>query len=309
MAAVVGRSRRPRTLLARLGPFTLYHYGRYDRRLLDHMTGRYGVPPGAKALVKRLKSEAVDVLAVVSGSVYFPTHSPSLKAIGTFLGVIWSDPVASGIQSLLWRHQWERTGDVALKESLLRYNSDDCSALRRLTDVLDGLTRGTTAGAMAVVHPDEVLAHPARRFGPVKPATPAIGRIIETAYFKYQTTKVFFRTDPALRQSLRRSKMRRRSFRVNKVVAGDKVIHWQGLLDKLLDKANQDGDDLVERTRVRLETARDRWEAVASPAQVNQIVADFVGASVVTVRGDLLAVGQTKSPVHGVSVHGAIGGS
>ena len=97
-------------LLAGLGPFTLYHYGRYDHTFLDHMTGRYGVPPGAEPLVERLKPEAVDVLAAVSGSVYFPTHSRSLKAIGTFLGATWSDQAASGIQSLVWRHQWGADG-------------------------------------------------------------------------------------------------------------------------------------------------------------------------------------------------------
>jgi site-specific DNA recombinase len=91
--------------------------------------------------------------------------------------------------------------------------------------------------------------------------------------------------------------------------AGDKVKHLQGLLDSLLNKANQDGDDLVERTRVKLLAAKDRWEAVASSAQLNQIIADFVGPSVVTAGGLLLAVGpETQSPVHSVSVHGAIAG-
>jgi len=75
-------------LLAGLGNFTAYHYGRYERTFVDHMTNRYGVPSGSEALVDRLKAEAVDVLAAISGSVYFPTHSRSLKDIGAFVGAI-----------------------------------------------------------------------------------------------------------------------------------------------------------------------------------------------------------------------------
>ena len=55
--------------------------------------------------------------------------------------------------------------------------------------------------------------------------------------------------------------------------------------------------------------ARERWGAVASPAQLNQIIGDFVGPSVVTAAGLLLPVdGAIKSPVHSVSVHGAVAG-
>jgi predicted RecB family nuclease len=205
-------------LLAGLGPFTLYHYGRYDHTFLDHMTGRYGVPPGAEPLVERLKSEAVDVLAAVSASVYFPTHSRSLKAIGTCLGATWSDQAASGIQSLVWRHQWERTGDAALKESLLRYNSEDCAALRTVTDVLEKLSRGAPC-ELEVGGPQDLPANPNYRFGTGGLATPEIGQIIKCAYFAYQTKKVFFRTDADVRASLRRAgRASKRPGRIDKTV-------------------------------------------------------------------------------------------
>jgi predicted RecB family nuclease len=204
-------------LLDGIGSFTAYHYGRYERTFLDHMTGRYGVPAGLEAAANRLKSESVDVLRLISGNVYFPTFSQSLKEVGSLLGAAWSDPAASGLQSLVWRQRWEATNDAAEKGALLLYNSEDCFALRKVADTLAKLAEGA-ACELKVVAPDELPANPIRQFGMGNPATPEIGTIIKCAYFKYQTNKVFFRTDNSVRDSLRRKKARRRFPRVNKVI-------------------------------------------------------------------------------------------
>ncbi|MGD0464235.1 MAG: TM0106 family RecB-like putative nuclease, partial [Tepidisphaeraceae bacterium] len=205
------------TLLLGLGNFTAYHYGRYDRTFLDHMISRYGVPHGSELLVERLKAETVDVLANISGNIYFPVYSRSLKAVGAFVGAIWSDKSASGVQSLVWRHQWEETGDAALRQSLIQYNLEDCFALRLVIDFLRNLSRGST-GALEVVRSDELRTSTIHRFGMGRAATPEIGNIIKCAYFDYQISKVFFRTNPAVRKILRRKKIRWRSPKVNKVI-------------------------------------------------------------------------------------------
>ena len=68
--------------------------------------------------------------------VYFPVHSNSLKDIAGYLGFCWSDPDASGLQSVVWRHRWEESGSIAFKEKLVTYNLEDCEALRRVADFL-----------------------------------------------------------------------------------------------------------------------------------------------------------------------------
>jgi hypothetical protein len=42
-----------------------------------------------------------------------------------------------GSQSLVWRHRWEITRDERFRQSLLRYNREDCEALRLLVYRLD----------------------------------------------------------------------------------------------------------------------------------------------------------------------------
>ena len=77
----------------------------------------------------------------VYGKVYFPVRSNGLKQLGRFLGATWTDPQASGLQSLVWRHSWEMTRDERFRQSLLRYNREDCEAVRLLVDRLDQIRR------------------------------------------------------------------------------------------------------------------------------------------------------------------------
>ena len=65
-----------------------------------------------------------------------PGRSNSLKAIGGFLGAVWAEPDASGLQSLVWRYNWEESRDGELKARLLRYNQEDCLAVQILWDEL-----------------------------------------------------------------------------------------------------------------------------------------------------------------------------
>jgi hypothetical protein len=77
----------------------------------------------------------------------------------------------------------------------------------------------------------------------------------------------------------------------------------------LLDKANDDTDPLATIIRAQLLEAKERREAVANPAQLNQLIGDLVGPFIVTSEGELLAVGATKNPAHVNDVHGVIAGA
>jgi predicted RecB family nuclease len=204
--------------LKSVGDFQVFHYGAYDRRFLEDMKKRYGIPSALEALLTKLQSSTVDVLAAMTGNVYFPVYSRGLKATGEIAGAKWSDPLASGIQSIVWRQEWERTGNPAFKDSLLRYNREDCSALRLVTNRLEAIASDSSGDALEIVHAQDLPADRHRKFGPINAAIPAIERIIRCAYFKYQMTKVFFRADKAVQKSLRRRKVRRRKIRFNKII-------------------------------------------------------------------------------------------
>jgi predicted RecB family nuclease len=81
-----------------------------------------------KVPVDRLLASAVNVLSLIHSHLYFPCHSNGLKEVGGMMGCTWSEPDASGLQSLVWRSRWEQTNAEVWKEKLLTYNQEDCAA-------------------------------------------------------------------------------------------------------------------------------------------------------------------------------------
>jgi predicted RecB family nuclease len=112
----------------------VFHYGSYEKKAFTTLAKRHGRGFG-------LADRLVNVASSVYGKVYFPVLSNGLKPLGRFLGGEWTDPQASGLQSLVWRHRWETTRDDQVRQSLLQYNREDCEAVRLLVDRLDRIRR------------------------------------------------------------------------------------------------------------------------------------------------------------------------
>jgi hypothetical protein len=81
----------------------------------------------------------VNVNSYIYGKVYFPLRSNRLKEIGRFIGASWKSDNASGLQSLVCRHNWEKTGEMRYHQYLTNYNEDDCRALFFLADTLSDI--------------------------------------------------------------------------------------------------------------------------------------------------------------------------
>jgi predicted RecB family nuclease len=124
-------------LVERLAAFPdspVYHYGSYEKKAFATLAKRHGNGGG-------FRERLVNVASSVYGKVYFPVRSNGLKPLGRFLGAAWTELHASGLQSLVWRHRWEMTRDERFRHSLLRYNREDCEAVRLLVDRLDQIRR------------------------------------------------------------------------------------------------------------------------------------------------------------------------
>ncbi len=124
-------------LLERLAAFPdspVYHYGSYEKKAFATLAKRHGSGGG-------ISDRLVNVASCVYGKVYFPVLSNGLKSLGRFLGAAWTDPQASGLQSLVWRHRWEMTREEQFRQSLLQYNREDCEAVRLLVNRLDQIRR------------------------------------------------------------------------------------------------------------------------------------------------------------------------
>jgi predicted RecB family nuclease len=94
--------------LAKVQNPVLVHYGSFESIFLKRMRERHGVSLDGFGTTKALESP-VNLLSVIFGQIYFPTHSNRLKEIAGWLGFRWSDENACGLQSIIWRHDWEKT--------------------------------------------------------------------------------------------------------------------------------------------------------------------------------------------------------
>jgi predicted RecB family nuclease len=166
----------------------IYHYGNYDARAVKSLSQRYGGAP--RTLMNRL----VNVNAWIYGKLYFPVRSNGLKDVGTFLGARWSSSDAFGLNALVWRHQWEDTCNSEYKQLVIRYNEEDCRALRAVVDAVSQLKNGLE------VNPIIELADQPRRH------STAIGQVIHkqldwigrSAWADYDRNKLGFRPDSGM---------------------------------------------------------------------------------------------------------------
>jgi predicted RecB family nuclease len=203
-------------LLAQYADFALFHYGGYEKTLLKRMKKVVT----RKDLVDRILGNAVNVLSAIHASVYFPTFSNGLKDIGKFLGCTWSEPDASGLQSLVWRAHWEQTHEQGWKNKLLAYNAEDCAALRKVTEFVEAVGESAQRRGEGATFPvgstvawvDEVAAPSSRtEFCRAKFAIEDLDYVNRCAYFDYQREKVFLRTDNVVRRACLNVRKRRKA--------------------------------------------------------------------------------------------------
>jgi predicted RecB family nuclease len=75
----------------------LFYYGSYESRVFKRMSHLAPADTASGLILNR----STNVLSMIYSNIYFPTYSNELKEIGRYLGCTWSDPSASGIQSIV----------------------------------------------------------------------------------------------------------------------------------------------------------------------------------------------------------------
>ena len=98
-----------------------------------------------KGLVDTALKALTNALSLVYAHAYFPCYSNGLKEVAGCLGHSWTDPNASGLQSIRWRKRWEAGYSEDWKQRLITYNQEDCAALRKLVEFLSVI--GTEPGS------------------------------------------------------------------------------------------------------------------------------------------------------------------
>ena len=204
--------------LKAIGNAQIVSYGAYETRFLRQMRERYAPAPDDVKFVRRLIETSINLLGCIYGKIYFPTLSNSLKEVGRYLGFEWTWSRASGAAAPLLRRNWELGADDGMKRELIGYNMDDCRAAATVANALVRICGGGASGFDAVdVGSLEVGFQ--RTFGKFDSALPEFTKINNAAYWDYQRSKVYARTDGTIRRTVQKSQAKRNYVTVEKEVA------------------------------------------------------------------------------------------
>jgi hypothetical protein len=204
-------------LLSTLTDYTIYHFGNYESKALKALKSL--VSEEVREQLAGIQKRIVNVLSVLHTTIYVPTQTNSLKSIARFLGFHWTDEGSTGLDSILWRKQWDRDRNDEFKARLLRYNQEDCLALKAVADfILSFIVEGAQAAinrdlpSTDVVHTKDLQQSTARshRFGVISFVLPELDYVNRCAYFNYQRDKVYVRTNKAIKRPPRNRRARSR---------------------------------------------------------------------------------------------------
>ena len=199
----------------------LIHYGSFETTFMKRMGERYGEPLESSVMAKAIES-AVNLLSVIFAQIYFPTFSNGLKEIAGHLGFAWSDPIASGVQTIAWRHEWEVAKTPSLKAAILAYNAQDCEALERLAGRLVELFRSSPQAEGSsqndVVHAERLKREHPYGFRRNTFSLPELDVINKAAYWDYQRERVYVKSNAGLKATLARSSRDRKVLSPNKTI-------------------------------------------------------------------------------------------
>ncbi len=208
-------------VLATIEKPVLLHYGRFEAVFLRRMSERYGGPADGSPIAKAFAS-ATNVLSVIFSQIYFPTYSNGLKDVGAWLGCRWSSAKASGVRSILWRTEWQESGDPAAKQNLITYNSEDCQALETLMTALIELGQGSprtgNPSLGEIVNTAKLKREHPYGFKRNTFALPELNTINDAAYWDYQRERVYVKSNVKVKHALSRRKTPRIVLPPNKII-------------------------------------------------------------------------------------------
>lgn len=176
-------------LLRPLNDFVVYHYGKFEIQALQRFAKK--VSQEYKEELARIIGNSYNVLSFFTQSVYPPTYSNSLKEIARFLKFEWTEKDASGLQSTVWRYTWEVSKNEDLKHKLLRYNLDDCEALKVVKDWLVQIESSNELTQLTSKLKSENIF----KWGITNYIVKDFEEINSKAYFNYQREHIYLRTE------------------------------------------------------------------------------------------------------------------
>jgi len=177
--------------------YKIHHFGSYElkelRRFNKENNSQYS------NIINTIENESINILKYFYSDIYPPTYSNGLKEIANYIGFNWTKKSASGLNSIVWRKKWEISNNIKYKQQLLVYNIEDCMALYKVKIWLKNLQSNLNTFELK-----NVINQTHLRFGKINFQLDSFNNINETAYFNYQRTKIYLRTEKKLTKKTRK---------------------------------------------------------------------------------------------------------
>ncbi len=196
-------------LLKPLKNFTIYHYGSYEIQALRNVSKNLSAE--YQSYLKVLIDNSFNLLNVFTHNIYPPTYSNSLKEIARFLKFEWTDKGASGLQSTIWRYNWEANQDEKLKDKLIRYNIEDCRALIIVKEWVERIHKGDNDKQFT----SDLKSDNIFKWGITNYIVKDFQEINSKAYFDYQREHIYLRTNKKVYRVIKKRESNKRAY--NKV--------------------------------------------------------------------------------------------
>ncbi len=201
--------------------YTIYHYGNYDKAFLKRMLKVSNDTDGER---DNILKNCFNLLTCFGSDVYPPTYSNGLKEICNYLGYSWSDKSSSGIQSIVWRRKWELSKNLKYKDKILLYNYEDCLALKFLRNWLCTLEEqiDNAEQQKVILRTKDITRENIKKWGNANFQLNDYKKINDFAYFDYQRSRIYLRTDKNVKKAIKRKE--KRGKRINNI---DTVVDLQ----------------------------------------------------------------------------------
>ena len=173
------------------------------------------------SLINSSKHRSTSSAAFTGGSIFRPIQTASRKWLGTWDS---SGPgrEPQGPPRYYCGGRGNSARDDELKRNLIHYNMSDCRAAATVSCALERICGGGASdfGAVDVSSLEVSFQH---AFGKLDCALPEFKKINDAAYWDYQRSKVYARTDKTVRRSARKPKGKSKVAGVEKELVVDDV--------------------------------------------------------------------------------------
>lgn len=121
-------------------PCTIYYYSTYEKTHWKKLQEKYPDIASEEEIENLFNSEStIDLYNDIVRKTEWPTNDHSIKTLAAYLGFKWRDQSPSGAESIEWYHQWVEKRQSEIKQRIMEYNEDDCTAMRVLLEGIRNL--------------------------------------------------------------------------------------------------------------------------------------------------------------------------